>query len=279
MTGTPFRVVRDAVLEVETFDNGGEGVAYHDADSRNLGGNNYRPKTGVDVETSSNGGRDVTSFRAGEWLEYTVNVITPGTYTLTARLAALKSGGQFHVEVDGVNRSGTFNVSRTGGTQKWAAVSKGIALTAGTHVLRVKADRAGSNGLVANLDSLKFTLPPPLISAPKFSVQRGVPADGDHVGFLAEGDWVGYRSVDFGRGATQFQAQVAAPKGFAGQRIQVRLGSSTGKVIGTLVVKRTKSWDTYSWQSTKIKKVRGIHDVYLTFVGANVGNIRALRFV
>src|SRR5437660_8098579 len=44
-------------IQAEDFDNGGEGVAYHDEDAVNSGGL-YRT-TGVDIERSSEGGYDV----------------------------------------------------------------------------------------------------------------------------------------------------------------------------------------------------------------------------
>ncbi|KPV49238.1 hypothetical protein SE17_33765, partial [Kouleothrix aurantiaca] len=72
-------------IQAEDFDNGGEAVAYHDLDTANNGGQ-YRT-TGVDVETTSDtgGGYDVGWMRTGEWIEYTVNVGTAGTYTQAAR--------------------------------------------------------------------------------------------------------------------------------------------------------------------------------------------------
>ena len=46
--GTPVNL--PATIQAENFDNGGEGVAYHDNDAANQGGA-YR-QTGVDVEAS-----------------------------------------------------------------------------------------------------------------------------------------------------------------------------------------------------------------------------------
>ena len=74
----------------------------------------------------------------------------------------------------------------------------------------------------------------------------------------------------------RFSAEIAAPVGWAGGAIQVRLAS--GVVIGTLTVGQTASLTTYRWQTAAIQKVTGLQDIYLTFTGRGFGNIRAIRF-
>ena len=93
---------------------------------------------------------------AGEWLKYTVNVTAAGTYTLDARVASSGAGGTFHVEVNGVDKTGPIAVPNTGGWQTWTTISKsGIALAAGQQVVRVVMDTAGASGSVANLNWLQ----------------------------------------------------------------------------------------------------------------------------
>src|SRR5437899_691843 len=81
-------------IEAENFDAGGEGVAYHDTTAGNSGGQ-YR-STDVDIESSSEGGYDVGWTAPGEWLNYTVNVASAGSYTATLRVAS-PGGGAMHV--------------------------------------------------------------------------------------------------------------------------------------------------------------------------------------
>src|SRR5205085_7175110 len=111
------------VIEAENFDNGGDGAAYHDTSSGNNGGA-YR-STDVDIEatTDTGGGYDVGWMTAGEWLNYTVSVSQSGTYMLTARVAASGAGGTLHVEVGGVNKTGTLTIPNTGGWQAWTDTS------------------------------------------------------------------------------------------------------------------------------------------------------------
>ncbi len=157
--GTPFAVASSgtSTLQAENFDNGGEGVAYHDTDAVNSG-NQYR-NTGVDIETVSNdtGSYDVGWTQAGEWLEYTINVATAGNYDLGFRVASTGSNGTFHAEIDGANVTGAMTVPNTGGWQNWTTVTRsGVALSAGQHVLKLSMDAAGTNGVVGNFNYITF---------------------------------------------------------------------------------------------------------------------------
>src|SRR5262249_35018362 len=83
------------VVEVENFDAGGEGVAYHDDGPGNAGGQ-YR-QTDVDIAADANNtGYVVGWVSAGEWLNYSVNVTTAGSYTIGVRVACYGQGGTFH---------------------------------------------------------------------------------------------------------------------------------------------------------------------------------------
>ena len=157
--GTPFTVAGAVTtLQAEDFDNGGEGISYHDLETLNRGGK-YRT-TGVDIEstTDTGGGFDVNYAKAGEWLEYTIDVKTPGLKSLAFRLASAATGGKFHAEIDGVNVTGSLSVANTGGWQNWTTLTKtGVNLTAGAHVLRLKMDTNGSTGYVANFNWIRIS--------------------------------------------------------------------------------------------------------------------------
>ncbi|HEU4322594.1 MAG TPA: carbohydrate-binding protein, partial [Roseiflexaceae bacterium] len=139
-------------VQAEDFDNGGEGVAFHDNDAANAG-TQYR-STGVDIESTGDtgGGYNVGWIGSGEWLEYTVNVQSAGTYTLAARVASGGTSGSFRVEFGGVDKTGTVAVPNTGGWQSWANVSRTVNLSAGQQVLRVYF-----TGSDFNLNSLSFS--------------------------------------------------------------------------------------------------------------------------
>ena len=156
---TPYRSTPTALpgtLQLEDFDRGGEGSAYHDLSASN-DGEEYR-STGVDVEstTDAGGGYNVGYVFAGEWLNYTVNVASAGTYDIEVRVASPGAGGTFHLEVNGVNKTGAFTVPDTGDWQDWVTLRKaGITLSAGQQVFRLVMDSEGSSGAVANFNSLR----------------------------------------------------------------------------------------------------------------------------
>ncbi len=150
-TGTPVAI--PGQVPFENYDKGGLGHSYYDTTSGNAGGA-YRTNS-VDIQPASDtgGGYNIGWVQAGEWLKYTVNVASSGTYRLDVRVAQNGSGGTFHVEIDGVDKTGALVAPNTGGWQSWQTLSKtGIPLAGGTHVARVVMDRNGSSGYVANFN-------------------------------------------------------------------------------------------------------------------------------
>ncbi len=160
--GVPFAINSSGAttLQIEDFDNGGEGVAYHDVEASNLGGASFRPGTGVDLQTTTDtgGGFNLGYVKTGEWLEYTIHVDTAGAYTFDFRLASTGSNAKFHVAIDGSDVTGPLTVPNTGGYQTWKTLTRsGVNLPAGDHVLRIAMDAAGSNGSVGNFNYFKIT--------------------------------------------------------------------------------------------------------------------------
>jgi hypothetical protein len=143
-------------IEVENFDRGADGIAYHDTTAVNATGA-YRPDTGVDLDTSKDtgGGYFLRSTVAGEWLEYRVNVPTSGPYNLDARVASYGAGGTFSISVDGQDVTSPITVPDTGGWQNWRTITKtGVALTSGQHVLRLNMLTIGKSGITGNFNWL-----------------------------------------------------------------------------------------------------------------------------
>ena len=154
----PFNVYYGAVLQAENFDNGGEGIAYHDKEPKNLGG--AYGNTGVDIERLPGSGFFVGYIQPSEWLNYTVNVQTAGLYSVGFHFRPLGSNlagnAKFHLEVDGVNVTGAISVPT--GPFTFTTLNKaGVRLTAGKHVLRVFFDSsAPKQGYLGNFDWISF---------------------------------------------------------------------------------------------------------------------------
>jgi endoglucanase len=133
-------------VQAEAFDLGGEGVAYHTG-TTNQGGQ-YRPAEGVGIELCSDtgGGYDVGWTAAGDWMIYTVDVSTAGTYSIQIRASSGTAGGTLHFEVGGTNVSGTITVPGTGGWQTWTTVTApNVVLAAGAQQMKLVEESGGYN--------------------------------------------------------------------------------------------------------------------------------------
>jgi hypothetical protein len=170
----PTTIGTTATIQVEDFDSGTSGQTWWDSTSANEGGNTYRTGTGVDVISANDSGstRAVGFVKAGEWLKYTVNVSAAGTYNLEFRTAALGSGGQFRLELDGKDITGALNVPNTGNWNSYQTVTKtGVSLPVGKHTLRLYFSRNGGSGFVGNFNQIRFvrqatTVTTPPVTAP-----------------------------------------------------------------------------------------------------------------
>jgi hypothetical protein len=74
-----------------------------------------------------------------------VEVAATGKYTVAVRLAAGGGGGNFRLEFDGVDATGTVNCPGTGGWQNWITVNTTVDLTAGKHIMRFYEESGGYN--------------------------------------------------------------------------------------------------------------------------------------
>ncbi|HHH47012.1 MAG TPA: carbohydrate-binding protein [Thiotrichales bacterium] len=130
-------------IEMENYDLGGEGVAYHDGTSRNRGGQ-YRDDA-VDIWYSRRQGFYVGGLGTGEWLEFTVDVAKTGHYAVDVHYTTPKEGRRIRLELDGIDVSGEIVLPGTGGWHGWQTVRMPVELTGGRHVLRVVIERGGLN--------------------------------------------------------------------------------------------------------------------------------------
>jgi hypothetical protein len=146
-TNTPFSgtpVTVPGQIEAEQFDIGDAGTAFNVPDpyfNDDKGGAN------VGVYTASNGTTTyVGSTMGGEWLNYTVNVISSGSYSFSTQVASPNGGSTFHFEVDGVDKTGPLYMPNTGSWEAFQLVTADdIWLDAGQHNLRLVVDGAGLN--------------------------------------------------------------------------------------------------------------------------------------
>jgi endoglucanase len=136
----------------EEYDLGGDGIAYHDANSMNVGikdqgtWNNgwiYR-NDGVDIQWSNEEKAwNVGWMEVGEWTNYTVTADTSAQVLLLARTAG--PGGKLELLVDSTVAT-TLEATPSAGWNTWTDSRSGIFnLTRGTHALRLRTTQGGSN--------------------------------------------------------------------------------------------------------------------------------------
>ncbi|MEG3635113.1 family 43 glycosylhydrolase [Micromonospora palythoicola] len=90
---------------------------------------------------------------------------------------------------------------------------------------------------------------------------------GMNVGWLDNGDYIKVKGVAFGTGATTFSARVASAT--SGGRIEVRLDSTSGPLVGTCTVAGTGGWQTWTTTSCGVSGATGTRDLYLRFTGGS----------
>lgn len=199
ITRTPFKgkISIPGILEAENFDKGGEGVTYHDNDAEDHGGTNYRSGAdmGVDIVTG-NGGYALGWTNGGEWIEYTMNVIEAGKYTLEAIVSnGTGDTGGFSISLVGDGGSLTkladVNVPSTAGNwENYQPVEGELLqnLEVGSQIFRITIT-AGN----CNIDKIKFELKkdePEPEPEPAYKV-------GDDITSLATTEWEG-KTGDYG---------------------------------------------------------------------------------
>lgn len=138
--GTPHPI--PGKIEFENYDVGGNGVAYFD-DSPGSAVTpivNYRTDEDVDIENCSDagGGYSIGYATAGEWLEYTVNVATTGSYNIILRVACNAGGRTISLQAKGTTIASNVAIPNTAGWQTWADVAiNNVNLTAGVQIIRI----------------------------------------------------------------------------------------------------------------------------------------------
>ena len=138
--------------------------------------------------------------------------------------------------------------------------------------------KAGVTKAVANLNPYKRTEAETIAWAE--GVETGKDENSDlYVTDINNGDYIKVRSVDFGKGAKKFIAETSAIAD--GGSIEIRIDSLDGILLGTCKVNQSGSLLNWELQTTKIKKSKGIHDVYFVFKGSEgqLFNINWWRFI
>lgn len=186
--GLPWNNTPQAIpgmVQAPLYDQGGEGVAYHDGDAKNLGADqakagtaadraspeaSFRTTEGVDLRSTRAGLDQYTDgtilqagqlyvgwTQSGEWINYTVNVRKAGNYTIAALIASLVDGVRVTFTLEDGTTTGPRALPWTHAYTLWRFADNvgGFYMSAGLHVLTLRFETAG-----VNLEYLTFSRDP-----------------------------------------------------------------------------------------------------------------------
>ena len=145
------------IIEAENFDKGGEGLSFHDSDSNDEGGVNYRSDNeGVDIVRGNGGYAIGYTSSNDEWLEYSVDVKEAGDYEYIATASSGNSNTGFTLNLvnDGkVTQLCKVNVPNTGSWDTYKTITGKLTkkLEAGPQIFRIVI-----SGAYCNIDKIEL---------------------------------------------------------------------------------------------------------------------------
>lgn len=107
------------------------------------------------------------------------------------------------------------------------------------------------------------------IEAEDFCEQSGIQTGNTNsfVGWVNNGDWVKYENVDFGSGVNSIE--ISASSGTSGGIIEIRQGSVSGTLLGTVEVTNTGSFTSWETLTASISEINDKQDIYFVFTDGN----------
>ena len=144
--------------------------------------------------------------------------------------------------------------SAEGNYRIYVVDSSGKVLSKSSHILRI----SGSGNS---------------IEAESYDYQSGIQTEncsegGSDVAYIENGDYIGFKNIDFGSGEADSIDFRIGSNGAAAS-LEVHLDSPDGKLIGSMDISGTGGWQKWATQSCSIGKTSGVHDVYFVFRGGS----------
>ncbi|TGE26929.1 carbohydrate-binding protein [Hymenobacter metallicola] len=241
--------------------------------------------TQTETTTDTGGGLNVAWYETGDWLDYSVNVASAGSYTVGFRVSSAYGGATLQLRNSGGAVLGSVNVGNTGGWQNWQTINATVTLPAGRQTLRLYA--AASTGCNVNwLNFASATPPPPsstTIQAEAFTSMQGVQVEattdaggGQNVGYIDATDWLAYANVNFPTSGTYtIEYRVASP---SGSTLSSDLNAGSIQ-LGNVAIPATGGWQTWTTVSQTVNVNAGTYSfgVYAQAGGWNFNWLRITK--
>ena len=107
------------------------------------------------------------------------------------------------------------------------------------------------------------------VQAASYTRNSGTKKEGSHLGHIGNGHWIMYEGMAFPEGITK--CTVRAASGTNGGTIELRLGSESGKLLGSSRVPNTGGWGNWTTFTCEVEGLSGKQDLYLVFTGQGDG--------
>jgi hypothetical protein len=252
----------------------------------------YATMFGIQTEATGDGGPglNVGYIDQGDWMDYSVNVATTGTYTVNFRIATPNTGASFQIKKADGTVLLTQSLSSTGAYQTWQTLSATISLTAGAQTLRIYSTSVAR----WNINWLEFvasgTPPPPSSTQPipgkieveSYNTMLGVQKEntddagrGLDVGWIDQGDWMDYNVNVTTAGTYAVNFRIATPN--TGAAVQIR--KADGTVLLTTNLPATGDWQTWQTVSGTITLAAGAQTLRLYSSALPRWNFNWIEFV
>ncbi|WP_204286296.1 carbohydrate-binding protein [Microbispora amethystogenes] len=262
------------VFEASYTDKGGlTSTSARTLQPRHRQAEHFSAQSGIQLadHTPAEGAKTVGYIDNGDWISFTSYNLSNAT-SMTARVSSAASGGTLEVRAGSATGTllGSAAVASTGSWDTFVNVTVPVSnALSGTTTLYLVFK--GGSGNLFDLDAFTFnTGTSQTVEGEAYTSQSGVqPAGhagasgGYTLGYIDNGDWAAYSQVNT-QGAKNFSARVSS--GGAGGTIQIRSGSQTGTVLGSVNVANTGSWDTFTTVSTTLTGSAS-GTLFLTFTG------------
>lgn len=208
--------------------------------------------------------------------------LTVGSLTANPATVELMNGSTTSISVvanylDGHQENVTDMATYSNPSPSVTSVSKGVIKAVGKGETIITASYKGKMG-----ESKSTTIAIAVVNrspynkteAENFDEQSGIQTEdctdtggGKNIGFVENGDWIKINALDFDKGAISFALRAASGSG--GGKVELRVDSRTGKLVGTCSVNGTGGWQSWLTKTCDIADLSGVHDLYMVFTGGS----------